>query len=150
MAPEAPMRRAPTLLTLIVAVAASLTALAGCRRHPGGDAGPTMTDTGPTGRMATCTPGQALVAGCDSTVGVMCTGDPTLAICAGPLDPASCSSSSMMPLLLVYDDDGGDGLCPRAMFTCPPSGSIALQARPFGGSSSAWSCDFAVIPAPAP
>jgi hypothetical protein len=131
-------------------VAASLTTITGCRRRPFvGDGGPIPTDGGPTGRILSCTPGQTLWVGCDSTVGLPCMGDPTISVCAGPLDPASCSSSSPMPPLLAYDDDGGDGLCPRATITCPASGSLAVQARPYG-SSTTWVCDFGIAPAPAP
>lgn len=97
----------------------------------------------PTSSTETCTPGESLVVGCDSTVGTLCTGDPTIAVCDATIvtDPESCLRSGTSTLF--DDDDSGDDLCPRATGTCPASGRIAVNANAFGGG--AFECRYAVM-----
>lgn len=114
-------------LSLLLA-AFSLLAVAGCR--------------GRTGSTAACTPGEVVDIGCTSTLGTVCSGDPTLTICDASVtsDPESCSRSGTN---LGYDDDGGGGRCPYVTVTCPASGSITINPNPFGSSIS-WSCSYAL------
>lgn len=97
------------------------------------------------GSIASCTPGESLVIGCDDTVGVTCSGDPTLTICDGAIIsvPENCTRGGSG--FLAFSDDEGSGFCPLLTTICPSSGSIAINPDPFGRSSTTWSCTYAVI-----
>jgi hypothetical protein len=84
-----------------------------------------------------CTPGAMLAAGCDGTVGGLCRGDPTIRVCEGSLTPDACLTGTA----IVTDDDGGEGVCPLARFTCPPSGRITVVPQGFSmRPPSEWDC----------
>lgn len=98
----------------------------------------------PTASIVDCTPGEALMVGCNGSVGPMCTGDPTLTVCDASLvaDAESCARDGAG--FLAYNDDSG-GLCPSVAVMCPASGRIAIDANPFSAGSTSWSCAFAVV-----
>lgn len=99
----------------------------------------------PTSSIETCTPGEALMIGCNGTVGPTCTGDPTLTVCDASLVPAAESCARDGAGFLAFNDDSG-GLCPSVAVTCPASGRIAVDANPFGSGSTSWSCPYVVVP----
>lgn len=97
------------------------------------------------GSVETCTPGDLLDIGCEGSVGLRCTGDPTLTICDASLTsvPENCGRTAAG--YLAFDDDGGDGLCPLVRgVTCPASGRISINPNPFSAGSVSWSCSYSV------
>lgn len=121
------MRSVPFALVLSLVALAGLAS--GCRNQ--------------RGSVEDCTPGEALLIGCDDTIGVSCSGDPTLTICDASVIavPENCTRSTSY---LAYDDDGGTGFCPLVSLTCPASGRISINPDPYGRSSTTWSCAYAV------
>lgn len=100
---------------------------------------------GRVGSIATCTPGEPVMVGCTSSIGRACSGDPTLTICDARSisDPETCSRAHSD--FINYNDDSGGTLCPYVTFTCPASGSVAINPNPWSSSSSNWSCEYAVV-----
>jgi hypothetical protein len=105
----APMRALASLSLL-----AALIGIAGCRRD---------------NSYELCTPGNSYLIGCSAMVGLECTGDPTLTVCTDDITPSQCVEES--PARIAYDDDTGSGLCPEAIFVCPPSGRVSVNADPY-------------------
>lgn len=67
-----------------------------------------------------CTPGAAILAGCDFDCRGDCTGDPVLRLCDGE-DPACIGYDA----LAAADNGVCGGYCPSVESTCPASGSVA-------------------------
>lgn len=100
----------------------------------------------PTSSIETCTPGSFVSVGCTGSVGLTCTGDPTLTICDAALaTTTTCTSGGTG--YLGYSDDAS-GRCPQVDgVTCPSGGRIVVVARPFG-SDTGWTCPYAVAASP--
>jgi len=122
------MLRVPAPMRFFSALAflSGLCALVGCRRDSS---------------YEDCTPGNSYLVGCSAMVGVECTGDPTITVCTDDITPSNCLQTS--PERIAFDDDGGSGLCPEAIFICPSSGRVAVNAEPFGSSS--YRCVYDVV-----
>jgi len=89
---------------------------------------------------ASCTPGAVLAVACDNEGVGVCTGDPKLRVCDGATSVPACWSGEGE---LAEDDDGGDGLCPRATVTCPASGTLTVVTTDFGAEYGAPEDPFA-------
>lgn len=92
-----------------------------------------------------CVPGAEYDAGCGAMCGLgdasACMNDPVIRVCEGA-EPCGGRAS------LANDDDScGDGICPRARFTCPVSGTVTLLTGSWDPSAT-YRCDavLALVP----
>lgn len=95
----------------------------------------------------TCTPGQMVLVGCNSTAGSgaactaplgVCSGDTVLRVCSGS---APCSGADE-----IESADDTCGTCPVATITCPASGMIHVLTGPYRTTTTGTTCTPALRP----